>query len=259
MDKNVKLKNNTSEQKTNEIRTNSIKHIENVKNSNSKKISIQKFILFVCIFAFISCVSIMIVSDYKNKENNEINNAQIDIVDVPNVDNDKDIEISKVLNLCQIEVESITQYEALEDVHNDGRKIYRIKSNNDIYTTLFLNKDNVIDVITYDNWDIIRYLYKDGQVLAKITDYIVSVDESNILMSKCQTAVKEILKSPSTAEFKNINEWSFYKESEYILVQSYVDSQSESGEIIRSEFHIQFYKANNAIKSLVLDGKEYIK
>lgn len=97
-------------------------------------------------------------------------------------------------------------------------------------------------------------MYKDGKVLSKINDYIVSNEEATTLQIKSQEVIKSILKAPSTAKFPNIFEWRFAKQDGVIIVQSYVDAQNEFGAMLRSEFQIKF--KDDQIISLIVDGKE---
>lgn len=80
------------------------------------------------------------------------------------------------------------------------------------------------------------------------------LSEKSDLQYKCQETIKTILKSPSTAKFPNILEWSIGKTRKGIVVQSYVDSQNSFGAELRNEF--QFIIKDGTITSLIFDGQE---
>ena len=70
-------------------------------------------------------------------------------------------------------------------------------------------KDGSIYNIQYNN----EYLYKDGQILHTIFDYIITSNERAQIVTYCENSIKSILKSPSTAKFPwDYNEWKKTKE-----------------------------------------------
>ena len=85
---------------------------------------------------------------------------------------------------------------------------------------------------------------------------LLNLDESNDLYIKCEETIKGLLQSPSTAKFPNITKWDFFKNTNGIYVQSYVDAQNGFGAEVRSEF--QFIIQDNQVKSLIFDGQEMI-
>lgn len=142
--------------------------------------------------------------------------------------------------------------ELLDNAHFEGEKGYRL-SNRDVSNVILYMKEGEVYNIRYGDND----LYKDGEVLSKITDYIVTNDEMTTLQIKCQETIKSILKAPSTAKFPNILEWKFSKQDGITIVQSYVDAENGFGAMIRSEF--QFKIRDGKVISLIMDGKEYVQ
>jgi hypothetical protein len=81
-----------------------------------------------------------------------------------------------------------------------------------------------------------------------------------------EVMVKEMLKSPSTAEFPTCNTQNFSIEKlgeNYYLVSSYVDSQNGFGAMIRSDWSVKYRylddKKNVDIEKLIIGDEVYNK
>lgn len=164
--------------------------------------------------------------------------------------------IDSVLNRCGIsKVVSFEHDALLDNAHTDGETGYRIAINNDVDNIiLYLNADKSVYSLRYADND----LYADGIIVSTLNDYTLTSTEMSDWMIKCESKVKEILKSPSTAKFPNILSWSFSKEKNIITVQAYVDSQNSFSAEIRSQFTFVIDGNTNTIQSFVFDGQEMI-
>lgn len=147
---------------------------------------------------------------------------------------------------------SIKRDEGLDNAHFEGEKGYRLSNRDASNIILYMNGSEIYSIRYADN-----DMYKEGKVLSKINDYIVTTSEKSAIQIKCQEALKSVLKAPSTAKFAGVGDWKIWKESGQTIVQSYVDSQNGFGAMIRSEF--QFIIEHNNVISLIIDGKEYMK
>lgn len=157
----------------------------------------------------------------------------------------KDIGIDEKVN--------IEHDELLDNAHFEGEKGYRLNTNDVSSLILYMNVDETVYLIKYvDN-----VLYENGNVVSKLNEFTLTLNEKSILQNRSQKAIKTILKSPSTAKFPNINEWRFGKQDGVITIQSYVESQNSFGAMIRSDFQMKIQ--NEEVISLILDGQEYIK
>lgn len=73
--------------------------------------------------------------------------------------------------------------------------------------------------------------------------------------------IKELLKSPSTAEFTKTKAYELTDQKDVWVVNGYVDSQNGFGAMIRSSWEVQLdYRDGKAgeIKSVTLDGKKLL-
>ena len=70
-----------------------------------------------------------------------------------------------------------------------------------------------------------------------------------------QNNVKSILKSPKSADFPNINNWSFGKNNFYVVAQAYVDAQNSFGATIRSEFTFIYSVNSSTVLYAIFDGE----
>lgn len=71
--------------------------------------------------------------------------------------------------------------------------------------------------------------------------------------------IKELLKSPSTAEFSGTKAYELSDQKDVWAVNGYVDSQNGFGAMIRSSWEVQLdYRDGKGgeIKSIILDGKK---
>lgn len=100
-------------------------------------------------------------------------------------------------------------------------------------------------------------LYKDGELLDNINNYVMTDDEEIQYQNATERMVKSVLVAPSTAEFCGILEYRFGKNNDIITVQGYVDSQNAFGAMLRSDFQAQF-EGSTPI-SLIIDGTEYLQ
>ncbi len=173
---------------------------------------------------------------------------------VTGVNADQAEQIESILKKCDIErIDSIEADESLNDMNAKDEKGYRISADGIDNIILYLKSSNKVNMIRYAD----NNLYAKGKVISTMSDYTFTVDEESTLQIKCQNAVKEVLKSPSTAKFPNITKWGFSKDKGEITIQSYVDSQNSFGATIRSDFQFILSK-NGTIKSFIFDGEELI-
>ncbi|GFN35823.1 hypothetical protein [Tepidimicrobium xylanilyticum] len=105
--------------------------------------------------------------------------------------------------------------------------------------------------------DAVKIIY-DRTYFGDLPRIAMPISEQSDLQIRCERIIKEILKSPSTAKFPNINEWYIGKDREKIVVQSYVDAQNSFGAVVRSQFQITFTPTGDTVTSLIFDGVEYI-
>lgn len=159
--------------------------------------------------------------------------------------------------LSQCEVTDIYEVTYKTDFDEDNIKYYKVEFKNNLnFTNTKVNLgilDNIVKEIYYIDYK----LYGDGEILNKLSDFILSSAERSDLHYKCQKAIEAILVSPSTAKFASIVDWKFGKKIKTTLVQGYVDSQNGFGAMIRSEFQFEF--EDGTLISLIFDGEEYIK
>lgn len=199
---------------------------------------------------FFVAVPIIFISQNPEKYNTDAKSKIARELDITVEQGDKVIKTLASVGVS--ENVTIKHDEGLDNAHFEGEKGYRL-SNSDISNIiLYMNKGEVYNIRYADN-----EMFKEGKVLSKINDYIVTISERSALQVKCKETLKTILKSPSTAKFAGVGDWEIWKENGQTIVQSYVDSQNGFGAMIRSEF--QFIIENDNVVSLIIDGKEYMK
>lgn len=163
-------------------------------------------------------------------------------------------KIDKILSQCGLKDASSITAESSLDSRYKGKKGYILVIGNIKNVFVFLDKKQNVYKITYKN----HTLYGKGKVKSTLNDYCMTAEEQDTVRISCEEKIKEILTSPSTAEFADRNEWAFSKNKHTLLVQGYVDSQNDFGAMIRSDFQFEIDRKTNKIKSLIFDGKELI-
>ena len=228
-----------------------------------KKVAILLF-LIVCVF-------IVIIVQYEtgksdNNDKAQIESAQIEIdtlndpspklmlADEIDLDDTKITVIAELLDKCGIVKLNKVEFFAEYDDDDSSGTIYYLdavtsrKTRIDLMLCLLL--DGSVDQINVKMRDV--QLYADG----KIKYGFLTTDEENTYKVSSQLLVKELLLSPNSAKYPSSAEWNMFREDDYIVIQSSVESKNAFGVEIKSKFQVKWVNGNPA--SLILDGKEYL-
>ncbi|WP_347994708.1 hypothetical protein [uncultured Eubacterium sp.] len=161
--------------------------------------------------------------------------------------------IEDVLNKCDItDYQDVKADEGLNGAWKKNDKGFRIEIQDGMEVLMWLNKNNKVIILKYDE----NMLYKKGKVKAKLTDYVLSSEEVTQWEVECQSQVKAMLKSPSSAKFGG---WKYGKNKKQIIVQGYVDAENSFGAEIRSQFQFKINRKTEAITSFIFDGQELMQ
>jgi len=179
---------------------------------------------------------------------------------IPDIDDSKNVDkITEEIGMVNVK---INPNSSLDNTHFKGEKGYDIEFSSKEHTggkaIMYKNENESVRSILWND----HVLYKEGEgILAKIGDYEVTTDEKGDLKYQSQESIKKVLKAPSSAKFPSVNEWQFSKDKDKdeVIAHSYVDSQNGFGAMIRSEFQATYTFDKTSIKSLKIDGVEYIK
>lgn len=224
-------------------------------NNNNKDIPQKKkrgFLSIGCLIFIIFFVAIPIIFISQNPEKYNTD-PKSTLARELNITVEKAESVIKTLSSVGIDEDiTIKHDELLDNAHFEGEKGYRLSNKDVSNIILYMNGEEVYNIRYADN-----DMFKDGKVLSKIDDYIVTTFERSELQVKCKETLKTILKSPTTAKFAGVGDWNIWKENGQTIVQSYVDSQNGFGAMVRSEF--QFIIKDGNVISLIIDGKEYMK
>lgn len=220
---------------------------EKPKKKRGCLISLLIFLGFICVTT-VTAMSNIPDSDKAPK------NLSI-IMKATGVNKEDATAINGILNDCGIQAKEISHDEGLDNSTGSNEKGYRISTQDLNNIILYLREDNSIYSLRYAD----NFLYDNNAVISKVSNYYLSSQEKNNLIIESEKIIKSALKSPSTAKFPNVLEWKFYKDKEKIIAQSYVDSQNSFGAMLRSNFKITLSPDGITIKSLIIDGQEYMK
>ncbi len=161
--------------------------------------------------------------------------------------------IEDVLKKCDItDYQDVKADEGLNGAWKKNDKGFRIEIQDGMEVLMWLNKNNKVIILKYGE----NMLYKKGKAKAKLTDYVLSSEEVTQWKVECQSQVKAMLKSPSSAKFGG---WKYGKNKKQIIVQGYVDAENSFGTEIRSQFQFKINRKTEAITSFIFDGQELMQ
>ena len=109
-----------------------------------------------------------------------------------------------------------------------------------------LNQDKSIKNIVYETVPI----YAEGKPLNKFSDVIVSNIERAEYEVAAQSAVKDKLKSPSTANFQSFPV--IMRNKDIVLVKGKLDAQNGFGAMIRSDYIVKLQLPNKTIMDVYI-------
>lgn len=211
-------------------------------------------LIFIVAAIVVIIGTIILVSNMAKNPEKYDTSPKYEMVRTLNIPAEQAENVIKILASVGIDEDvTIKHDEVLDNAHFEGEKGYRLSNRDASNIILYMNVDGTIYNIRYADND----LYIDGKVVSKLNDYIVTSMEAAQLQTRCEEALKSVLKSPSTAKFAGVGDWSIWKQDGQTIVKSYVDAQNGFGATIRSEF--QFVIENDTVVSLIMDGKEYMK
>ena len=126
---------------------------------------------------------------------------------------------------------------------------------------VYFNQDETVNSI---NSGTIKF-YENGNKVEDLKNRLITTEEKTQLKLWAKDNIKNILKSPSTAEFPGgflspFEDWNFSKNGTSYTVSSYVDSQNGFGAMIRSQFTItyEWKDETGEVTSLIFDGEKII-
>lgn len=154
--------------------------------------------------------------------------------------------ITETLKKCGIE-----EFYTIEKLLNQANS-YKISTEDADNVFIYMDGDKV-ETIAFPKGT----LYNKGKVIAKLSDYIISLDEQVKIKIMSEDLVRNTLKTPSIAKFPSNSEWNIWKEKGVIYVQSYVDSENSFGAMIRNKFQLKIVNGN--VTSYILGNKEMLK
>lgn len=219
-------------------------------HSNKKKSKLNQFCLCIIIIAFAAIIVSALIKGYYGK-NTSIASKYIDNIPKENAE-----KIDSILNGCEIEnIEKFEHDTALDNRHSKGEKGYRIDMKDTSgHAFLYIKKNNDVHSVVYKNY----VLYKNNKQLYTMKDFTFTRDERVDWSVLCEEEVEKVLKSPSTADFANLNDWYFEKTKKNIIIKGYVDSQNSFGAETRSNFKFVVDKKTNTVTSFTMDGNEML-
>lgn len=220
--------------------------------------------IIIGFFIFFGLLAIAMGQVSPNTTNNSNKTSTAQIIKVMNVDEIQANEIINVLNSVGVSnINKIARDDGLDDYYWNGGtdKGYRVAysdfNTNDIHRTVIvnLNDDGSVLAVKMAAPDA-PVLYENGEIKDYLTNYTTNDEERYNYKKLADDLILQVLKSPSTAKFPKISEYSFDKEKGIVTVQGYVDSQNSYGATVRGDFQVKF-NGSTAI-SLIFEGKEYL-
>ena len=235
---------------------------------------LKKVAIFLFLIVFIFVVTIIVQYETGKSDNNE--KAQIEIAQTETTQNEtetlkdanpelmlaseidlddtKITAIAELLDKCGIvKLNKVEFFSKYDDKDDDSGTIYYL----DAVTSLKTRIDLMLCLLLDGTVDQINVKMRDTQIYAdgKIKYGFLTTDEENTYRVSSELLIKELLLSPSSAKYPSRSEWNIFRDDEFIVLQSSVESKNAFGVEIKSKFQLKWVNGNPA--SLILDGKEY--
>ena len=207
----------------------------------------------ICLIVFIIFVGAITFGIIQTIEHPELYEEKSKVEEAVGCSQEEAESIEDVLNKCDItDYQDVKADEGLNGAWKKNDKGFRIEIQDGMEVLMWLNKNNKVIILKYDE----NMLYKKGKVKAKLTDYVLSSEEVTQWEVECQSQVKAMLKSPSSAKFGG---WKYGKNKKQIIVQGYVEAENSFGAEIRSQFQFKINRKTEAITSFIFDGQELMQ
>lgn len=188
----------------------------------------------------------------------EIPNDVKSIEDETKLTTEQSKKVVDILKQCGFDEFGIKYDSALDNIAQKGEKGYIIT-----YKDMTANPEILMSITPDGNvYQIIyagNYIYNDGAVQSKIQDYYLSLDDQSKVIAQTQLLIDKCLKAPKTAEYQLPSEWKLKKTPDSIRVSAYVDADNSFGAKIRSDFTVTYSSDLKTVKSVIIDGQEYMK
>lgn len=230
--------------------------IESNLNLNSNMLIQGKKKMQIGCFVALGIVVLLIGSMlYAIQNRDEIGATQEGIImNCADITKEQAIPIIEILKECGIPpLVSAEHDDLLDNAYDNNEKGYRLSCKGIDNIILYLTADGQTYCVRWADYD----FYKEGNYIAKLTDYTMTTDEKTQVMTMSKEVTTGLLKAPSSAKFPSMTDWKFGKENGVVTVQSYVDAQNSFGANLRSEFQL-IIGADGTITSLIFEGKECI-
>ena len=234
---------------------------QNKKKTNGFVVAVFIFIAIVIIVGIIgsSGSSNSSSSSSRSTKNDSYTKLKEAIGD--NMTDEQFKKITDVLAECGV-TDKITDakvFSGLETKYKKASVCYNLTTHSAKNIYLFLDKDSNVVALAYYQAE----LYANGKRILTLQDITLTSSEKNVYIDASKDAVKQMLKSPSTAKFPwydeyqvsmPINEKTKAPDGTVIVV-GYVDSQNGFGAMIRSTYRVKYQKSNNEVLSIIIDDR----
>lgn len=229
--------------------------IQHNPKTNKIRIKINANIVFLTII-FLGIITFSLLLKNDMEENPRKYTRSITFKNINDISEEDAEKIDAILDNCGIDnIEKFEHDISLDNRHSKGEKGYRIDiKNTSGHAFLYINKNNEVHSVAYKNY----VLYKKNKQLYTMKDFTFTRDERIDWAVFCEEKVENVLRSPSTADFENSNDWYFEKTDKEIVIKGYVDSQNGFGAEVRSTFIFTIDKKTNTVTSFTMDGNEML-
>lgn len=167
-------------------------------------------------------------------------------------------QVAEVLKQCGFDEFTIKYDSTLDNIAKKDEKGY-VLTYKDMAPApeilMSITPDGNVYQIIYNG----NYIYNNGAVQSKIQDYYISIDDQSKLIAQTQLIIDKCLKAPKTAEYQLPNEWRIKKTSDSVRVSAYVDADNSFGAKLRNDFTVTYSSDLKTVKSVILNGTEYMQ
>lgn len=213
-----------------------------------------KFFIFLAIFILFSSTFMGIFVSISNKSSLVESNNRL-LLDSNNINYE---EITLILKECGFSKYTIERDVSGDNIYEDNTVCYVLTENvnnlediNQLKADLIFKGNTIYKIYLNSLYE----LYCEDKIQYTVSDFTYTFSEKSSIKTLCMNSINTLLKSPSTAQYPSISQWSISKTYGEWHIISYVDSQNSFGATIRSSFELKI--KDNQVTYFVFDGVQY--
>lgn len=198
------------------------------------------------------------VNSSGNKNSPTISSKTLSLAAEMELTEQQETDMLSIFDQCGIlEIKTVTRFQEGEDrtsYHIDDIETQSYRGANNTIVVWIDNETKSVQEIFFNDNDI----YRDGQVIAKVSDYYISDKLRQEYRVTAQMLINQYINYPDTAKYKSAGEWKFGVQDGFDVVQSTVEAENALKQKITENFQIKYDRKTGNPVSIIIGDQEYL-